>query len=232
LSDEDAAELRDAVNNDWDANPQGARIRFITLPSSGKDYMLYSIHTDNELTLSMIFAGTTPLRVIRQQGQKLIAALESIPDVVVEEAPAPEVVEAESAPQESALVPLAPQVDEALLNPYTYVWLLRDAEGQLTEAVAQSIMSGLRIQLRESGWSIRTLQVHEDFVYLYAGVPGETPPHEIMRDLKRRSAEIAHAQNSDITPQMLWADAYLILTPGRELETEEILEFVNFQRMA
>jgi hypothetical protein len=31
---------------------------------------------------------------------------------------------------------------------------------------------------------------------------------------------------------MLWADAYLILTPGRELETEEILEFVNFQRMA
>jgi hypothetical protein len=63
-------------------------------------------------------------------------------------------------------------------------------------------------------------------------VPGENPPHEIMRDLKRRSAEIAHAQNPDITPQMLWADAYLILTPGRELETEEILEFVNFQRMA
>jgi hypothetical protein len=102
----------------------------------------------------------------------------------------------------------------------------------LSDAVAHAMMSGLKTQLRELGWGIRTLQVHEDFVYLYAGVPGENPPHEIMRDLKRRSAEIAHAQNPDITPQMLWADAYLILTRGRELETEEILEFVNFQRMA
>jgi DNA-binding response OmpR family regulator len=230
LSNEDAGELRDAVNNDWDANSDGARIRFITLPSSGKDYMLYSIRTENGFTLSMIFAGTTPLRVIRQQGHKLIAALESIPETQIEEmaASVPEPVEV----VESSLVPVETPIDEAILNVYTYVWLLHEPEGRLSDAVAHAMMSGLKTQLRELGWGIRTLQVHEDFVYLYAGVPGENPPHEIMRDLKRRSAEIAHAQNPEITPQMLWADAYLILTPGRELETEEILEFVNFQRMA
>jgi len=229
LSNEDASELRDAVNSDWDANAEGARIRFITLPSSGKDYMLYSIRTENSFTLSMIFAGTTPLRVIRQQGQKLIAALESMPEAQIEEIapPAPEQTET----VEDALVPVEP-LDETVVNVYTYVWLLREVEGRLSDAVAHAMMSGLRTQLRELGWSIRTLQVHEDFVYLFAGVPGDNPPHEMMRDLKRRSAEIAHAQDTDITPQMLWADAYLILTPGRELETEEILEFVNFQRMA
>jgi len=232
LSDEDASELRDAVNNDWDANPEGARIRFITLPSSGKDYMLYSIRTENGFTLSMIFAGTTPLRTIRQQGQKLIAALESIPEILVEEAPPEAISELSESPDASAIVPVETPLDESMLNVYTYVWLLREPEGRLNDAVAQTIMAGLKIQLRELGWSIRTIQVHEDFVYLFAGLPGENPPHEMMRDLKRRSAEIAHAQNPDITPQMLWADAYLILTPGRELEIEEILEFVNFQRMA
>jgi CheY-like chemotaxis protein len=231
LSIEDANELRDTIHNDWDANAEGARIRYVTLPSSGKDYMLYSIRTDNNLTLSMIFAGTTPLRVIRQQGHKLIAALESIPDIPVEEAPPEVMPEMVETPESAALVPVETYVDETLLNAYTYVWLLRDPNGHLNDGAAQAIMSGLNIQLRELGWSIRELQVQEDYVYLYAGVPGENPPHEVMRELKRRSAEIAHAQNPDITPQMLWADAYLILTPGRELPTEEILEFVNFQRM-
>jgi REP element-mobilizing transposase RayT len=224
LSEDDTLELRDAINNDWDANPEGARIRFISLPSSGKDYMLYSIRTDGDLTLSMVFAGTTPLRVIRQQGQRLIAALESIPDAI-EAVPVVEVVP-------SQIVPVEPAIDESLLNAYSYVWLLNDPEAHITDAVAQAIIAGLNIQLKERGWKINDLQVHEDFVYLYAALPGETPSHEIMRDLKRRSADIAHAQNPDLTPQMLWADAYLILAPGRELQTEEILEFINFQRMA
>jgi DNA-binding NarL/FixJ family response regulator len=224
LSPEEMTELRQGIGDDWDANEEGARIRFITLPGSGKDYMLYSIRTEADLTLSMVFAGTTPLRVIRQQGQRLIDALASMPEIV-EEAP---VAETSEAAESAALVP----VDESLLNGYSYVWLLRDSDAQLSDAVAQAIIAGLTTQLRELGWKIHTLEVHEDFVYLYAGVPGEAPSHEIIRDLKRRSAEIAHAQNPDLTPQLLWADAYLILAPGRELQTEEILEFINFQRMA
>jgi CheY-like chemotaxis protein len=220
LSEQDTIELRDTINNDWDANPEGARIRFITLPSSGMDYMLYSIRTDGDLTLSMIFAGTTPLRVIRQQGQRLIAALESIPEVMAEE------------PEPVQIVPVETPIDETQLSAYSFVWLMRNPESHITDAVAQAMMAGLSIQLRERGWKLNSLQVHEDFVYLFAGVPGETSSHEIMRDLKRRSADIAHAQDSDLTPQMLWADAYLILAPGRELQTEEILEFINFQRMA
>jgi REP element-mobilizing transposase RayT len=87
------------------------------------------------------------------------------------------------------------------------------------------------MQLNEQRWQIQSLYVGEDHVYLLAGVPGETPAHYIMRDLKRRSADIAHAADPDLTPQMLWADSYLILAPGRELSPEEIQDFINFQRM-
>ena len=228
LSDEDTLELRDVINNDWDANPDGARIRFITLPSSGKDYMLYSIRTDADLTLSMIFAGTTPLRVIRQQGHRLAAALESIPDVVAEQMPFVETEVSES----DAIVPIESRAEEAVRNPHSYIWLLNDPESQLTDAMAQAMIAGLTTQLSERGWKIHDLQIHEDFVYLYGDIPGESPSHEIIRDLKRRSSEIAHAQNLNITPQMLWADAYYVLTPGRDLHIEEIQEFINFQRMA
>lgn len=217
LSPEDILELRDVVANDWQSNSDGARFRFIRLPSSGKDYMLYSIQTTGELTLSMIFAGTTPLRVIRHQAQRLARALESVPE------PAPEEPVQEPAP----LVP----VETITYNTYACVWLLRDPQDRLSDAVAQAIIAGLTIQLQEQNWKIHSLQVHEDFVYLLADVPGEKPPHEIIRDLRRRSAEIAHTQAAELTPQMLWADSYYILTPGRELQTEEILEFINFQRM-
>jgi DNA-binding NarL/FixJ family response regulator/REP element-mobilizing transposase RayT len=219
LLQEDAMELNQAVANDWDANPEGARVRFITLPSSGKEYMLYSIRTENNLTLSMIFAGSTPLRVIRQQGQRLAQALESVPEVV-EEPPAPE------PPPAAAIVP-APDVPIAT---YAYLWMLHDPDGPLDENARQAISAGLTKQLRERGWIVNSLQVEEDYVYLLADVPGETPSQEVMRDLKQRSADLVHAVNPDVEADRLWADGYFILTPGRALAVEEIQEFINFQR--
>ncbi|MBI5670466.1 MAG: transposase [Chloroflexi bacterium] len=225
LAPEDTAELLHFITTQDESPAEGARFRFVSLPSSGKDYMLYSIQTTGSLLLSMIFAGTTPLRVIRRQAHKLVEALESVPEVQLVEVQPVEAV----APEPEPLPP--PPVEPVVTNAYACVWLLRDPDDYLSDAVAQSIIAGLSIQLQEQGWLIHTLQVHEDFVYLLADVPGERPPHDIIRELKRRSADIAHAQNPDLTPQMLWADSYLVLTPGRELQTEEILEFINFQRM-
>ncbi len=228
LSQVDALELRDVIHNDWDVGGEGARLRFISLPSSGKDYMLYSIRTVNELVLSMIFAGTTPLRVIRQQGQRLIEALESIPESALEEAvpPAPQV----DTHQPAAITPVqtAPPV---ILDDYAYVWLLRDPAQRLSDSVSHAISTGLTTQLNEQRWHIQALEVDESYVYLLAGVPGEAAPHEIIDDLQRRSAEIAATQDDTLMPANLWADSYLVLTPGREMSREEIQEFIDFQRM-
>ncbi len=217
---EEIDELRDAIADDWDAGTTEARIRFITAQGSGKDYMLYSRRTEDDFTLSLIFAGTMPLRDIRRQGQRLVDALLSVPE-------APLVVEPEPLLVKAAL----PVVDAGMMTPYAWVWLMRDPKSRLDQAVSQAIVAGLNIQLREQRWQICNLQAHEDYVYLLAEIPGEQPGYQIVRDLKRRSAEIAHAQNPAYAPESLWSDSYLVVTPGRELDIEEIQQFINFERM-
>lgn len=218
LSNEDVLELRDTIQNDWSADAQGARLRFVTLPSSGKEYMLYSTLTVDGLVLSMIFTGTTPLRLIRQQGQRLTQALQTVP---------------EPTPQPTSLTaePAAIVEDTLTREAYAFVWLLRDPNQRLNRSIARSITAGLTIQLQELGWRILNIQANENYIYLLAEVPGEEPAHRIVRDLKQRSADIAYAQDQSFTPQMLWDDSYLVLTPGRELTLEEIHEFINFQQL-
>ncbi len=220
MPQEEVEELRGAIADDWDAAPGEVRIRFITAEDSGKDYMLYSRRTEDDFTLSLIFAGTTPLRDIRRQGKRLVDALLSVPEMP----PA-------TMPEETRVKAVEPVADGATRTPYACVWLLRDPKAHLDDAVSQAITSGLNVQMREKQWTIQSLQVHEDYVYMLADVPGEEPAYKIIRDLKRRSAEIAHAQNAAYTPDGLWADSYLIVTPGRELDVEEIQQFINFDRM-
>ena len=79
LEPNEVEEIRDEIADDWDADSNGSRVRFVTLESSGKDYMLYSRRTVGDFTLSMIFAGDTALRDIRRQGKRLLDALEAVP---------------------------------------------------------------------------------------------------------------------------------------------------------
>jgi REP element-mobilizing transposase RayT len=51
------------------------------LPSSGRDYMIHSRRTEDGFTLSLIFAGNMPLRIIRNQSDKLLRALSTIPEL-------------------------------------------------------------------------------------------------------------------------------------------------------
>ena len=219
LSQEDTIELQNAIHNDWGTGGDGARLRFITLPSSNKEYMLYSTGTEDDLILSMIFAGTTPLRVIRQQGQRLVKALGEVP---------------ENQPT-NAIIPTprreVQESTEETLEPNAYVWLVRDPDQRLSSAVAHSISAGLMTQLSEMRWKIEQLQVQEEYIYLLANVPSETPSYTVIRELKQRAATIAQKQDSNLEVQDLWADSYLVLSPGRELAPDEIQEFVDFQRI-
>lgn len=219
LSQEDTLELRRMVQDDWEADANGARVRFITLPSSGKEYMLYSIRSEDGLTLSMIFEGTTPLRTIRKQGQRLIEALQAVPPTTLPEIAVMDTVAPVALP------------DPGPFEAYAFVWMLREPDTFLTESVAQALTSGLTTQLRELRWKIQTLEIRDEYVYLLADVPGERSSNEIILDLKQRSAEIVRTQDAGTNLQLLWADSYLILAPGRPLDADEIMEYIHFQRM-
>jgi CheY-like chemotaxis protein len=78
LPREDIEAMRGQLEIDWNAEGDKSRIRFITLPDSGTDYMLFTCQTSSGHTLSMIFGGLTPLHVIRRQGKRLSEALAAV----------------------------------------------------------------------------------------------------------------------------------------------------------
>ncbi len=119
MAEEEFNDLRDLIADDWDAQPGGGRIRFLTAPGSGIDYMLYSRRTEDDLTLSLIFAGTMPLRDIRRQGQRLINALLSVPEV-------PEATVMSKPVTDKTLVAPPAAGDVIVRTPYACVWLLHD----------------------------------------------------------------------------------------------------------
>jgi REP element-mobilizing transposase RayT/CheY-like chemotaxis protein len=222
MAREDIEALRQLFHDEWTVPAGGGvKMKFFTLESSGRDYMLYGRRTEHDLCLWLIVPGSTHLADIKAQSRKLIEALQSVPETPPE--------------------PIAP--DEAVAavetaverQPYAYVWTLRDPAARLAPPVAQAIRSGMRVQLGERAWQIDEIRAEDDFVYILAQVPDDTPPYEVIRDLKRRSAEIvreiARRQNQRLDPASLWADSYLIVTPGRPLDMEEIQEYIRFERM-
>lgn len=247
---EDIEDLRTVIADDWTAGVDKARIRFITLPSSGKDFMLYSKGTVGGFTLSMVFAGTKQLRVIRRQGARLIDALEATPEVfapfeepVLDSPPAV----ADETP-DIGIVPLSPQevvdsnsdevsivletveaVDVGPKLPFTFIWLVDDPDVQLSEYLAKKLVFWLEMQLNSLHWTIHKLDVHQDFIYMNADIPGDLSPATLTRNLMERSQKIALSEDDEL-PENLWADAYLVLTPGREMTDREVQRFLNFAR--
>jgi DNA-binding NarL/FixJ family response regulator/REP element-mobilizing transposase RayT len=217
LSRTDVLELRDHLNRNWRGAREDALLQPARLPSSGKEYLMYSILTEDNLVLSMIFAGKTPLGVIRQQTIKLASALKSVEKIVPAPAAAP-----------VAIVPSGPPISR---EPFSYVWLVRDPEVRLSKAVIQSINVGLLTQLEELQWQIKALQVAEDFIYLHADVPADLTINKAIQNLKERSASITVKQDPTLRADDLWADSYLVVSPGRDISPQEIRGFIEFQRI-
>ena len=265
---EDIHELGEGIGNDWDAQPGEARIRFVTLSSSGQDFMIHTRHTEHDFVLSMIFAGNMQLRAMRLQSDRLLEALRTIPalgegeeEQVAErslvddlqerelralEEEAAQVVEAAiestQAIEEEHGTGLAATFDEmpqlptpdfaGPLTAYTFLWVIRDDQDSIQTQTAQILSRELERQLTEMGWQVENLQIHEDYAYLLADVPGDAPSYEIVNDLKMRSAAILQVIHKAIDPARFWADSYCVLAPGREMDTEEIQRYINFACMS
>jgi REP element-mobilizing transposase RayT len=81
LPDLDITQIRQLLAEDGDAQPDEARLKFITIPISGQEYMVYSRLAAGGYTLAMVFGGSIPLRAMRKQSDRLIGALQSVPEI-------------------------------------------------------------------------------------------------------------------------------------------------------
>lgn len=205
--------LRRVIADDWAAQGDQSRVRFIRLPDGSADYMLYSRGTINDFCLTLIFSGGRQLREIRQQGESLLNALAAAP----------------ATPSESQATADSAPAPEPATQPFSFVWLLADPDLPLPKLVAHQLLFWLELQLNGLGWTIHRLDVHGDFIYLYADVPGGASPDALIRDVMERSRQIACAEDQAL-PQDLWADAYLVLQPGRDISNRELGRFLQFAR--
>ena len=215
---EDFRDLRAAIGDDWSAPSDQSRIRYIQLPRSRGDYMIFSRATDADHSLSMIFGGDKRLREIRRQGERMLSALAAAPG-----ADAPEM--AIGSPRGEA----EPAADADARQPFVFVWLVSDRTWLLNKSVAEQLVFWLEVQLNSLDWKISRLDVHQDFIYLSADVPGHRPPEQLMRLVMERSRQIARSEDQAL-PADLWADAYLVLQPGRDMSESELQSFLQFAR--
>lgn len=206
--------LRRIIADDWAAESSQSRIRFIKLPESALDYMLYSRASVGDFTLTMVFAGGRQLRDIRRQGDRMLRALDSSP---VSDSPPSEAKATE------------PPAKSDARQPFAFVWLVDDPARLLRQQVAEQLVFWLEVQLNSLNWEIRRLDVHHDFIYLCADVPGRASPDALVRTVMDRARQIACSEDRSL-PQDLWADAYLVLQPGRDMSDRELQRFLQFAR--
>lgn len=206
--------LRRQIADDWTAKSGQSRIRFVNLPEDKLDYMLYSRASVADHALTMIFAGGRQLRDIRRQGERMLSALDA--------APADDATQMEFDEPDSAA-----EADER--QPFAFVWLLDDSTRRLQKPVAEQLVFWLEVQLNSMNWNIRRLDVHQDFIHLCADVPGGASPDALVRAVMDRARQIACSEDSSL-PRQLWADAYLVLQPGREMSERELQRFLQFAR--
>ncbi len=215
LSLEQFRAIRSCIVDDWSAQDQQSRIRFIKVRKSGADYMLCSRGTVGGHTLTMIFAGGKQLQEIRRQGNRMLNALAGVH--------AGEAPPVEDQPGEL----ISDSADSR--TPIAFVWMVADPALLLRRSVAEQLVFWLEVQLNALNWRVHRLDVHQDFIYLHADAPGRASPESLIRTVMDRSRSIACSEDKAL-PDELWADAYLVLQPGRELSERELRNFLQFAR--
>ena len=223
LQPDDLKALRKAINDDWTAEQNRSRLRFITLPDDGGHFMVYSKGTLDDLTLSLVFAGSQSLSAINSQGDRMLQAMAQVPAVDAK-------TEAEDSHSKATLsLTDVPDSAAGSTQALTFVWLVANTAIPLSQNVAKQLVFWLEVQLNNLGSTVRRIDVHQNFVYLVADFPQGAGPDQVAKDLMARSARIARSEDQSL-PQELWADAYMVLQPGRDLDMRELQGFLSFVR--
>ena len=207
-------ELRHAIADDWAAEADQSRIRFIKLPSGEAEYMLCTRESLGGHCLTLIFAGDKSLRDIRLQGERMLRAIEAAQE--------------SDKGAETVDIAQAPPAAESM-QPFAFVWLVADPTLALRKSLAEQLVFWLEVQLNSLNWTVHRLDAHQDFIYLFADVPSRASPDVLARAVMERARKIACSEDRGL-PEDLWADAYLVLQPGRDMDERELRNFLRFAR--
>ncbi len=248
LPEDAITRLFNTVDNAWRTSPAAsdALIRYIALPDAG-EFLLYSTRVEADMTLSMVFGASTPLRTIRRQARRLSESLNLMPELP--EAPAartrprrPEGLAArldsvaEVAVQAEAEAPAESAVVEADMGPYvsyTCLWAPHDSRLELRGEFADSLGDWIEDAVAADRWRLEALNVQTDYVLVSVDVPQTVRPDQAIAHLMAETAQRSAEEFPDLAyGQPLWADGYYFITPPRDLTDREIVRFLALQRQS
>lgn len=207
--------IRGVIADDWAADGGQSRIRFVKSPETESEFMLCTRSTVGGHCLTLVFAGSKHLRDIRLQGDRMLRALADAPENG-DLAGVDDGADTESVTSDAR-------------QPFAFVWMVADPALALRKELAEQLVFWLEVQLNSLNWRVHRLDVHQDFIYLYADVPARASPEYLARTVMERSRKIACSEDSAL-PADLWADAYLVLQPGRDMGERELRDFLQFAR--
>jgi len=236
---------------DWSETTANDRIQYGSLPSSGQDILIYSTPTVGDLTLSLIFVGAQKLATIRRQASRVSDALDALPDITSTLAPVdidappielpdeykPHIQELPIEPepileQELDSIPI-PTKDWGPRLGYTFLWLVEDPDQfPIDDTMKPLLLNFIKLQYQQQGWLIEHVDIQDDYMSLYAEIPGEDPSTDIIRDVMRLTGDLMRGHYKLDENTYVWSDSYLVLMPARELEIEEIQSFIHFARIS
>jgi CheY-like chemotaxis protein/REP element-mobilizing transposase RayT len=248
LPEEAIARLLRTVDAAWRTSPAAsdALIRYIALPDAG-EFLLYSTRVEANMTLSMVFGASTPLRTIRRQARRLSESLNLLPELP--EAPAartkprrPEGFEARldavaevevQAESEPPPLSAASESDPGPYASYTCLWMPHDSRLELRGEFADSLGDWLEDAVGAERWRLEALDVQTDYVLLSVDVPQTMRPDQAIARLMAVTAQRSAEEFPDLAfGQPLWADGYYFVTPPRDLTDREITRFLALQRQS
>ncbi len=198
-------------------------------------YLLYSTRTVENLTLSLLFHGDAPMRVIRQVARQLHEAMARVPEA----APATELPtlpeRSEDVPEAAQTLPSRPTdlrppqgLREAAAQkpapPLVFTLALLPAAPPLGDDLAPLLPRCFAEAAAEVGWQVEDVEVQPTHVSLQVSIPPEVAPASAAERLIRETTE-------RIGGAALWLDACYIITPARSLTQRELAEFAEYARL-
>ncbi|MBI5931710.1 MAG: response regulator [Chloroflexi bacterium] len=244
-------EIIQAVLMAWHREGENnTRMRYIHLEGYGQ-CLLFSVRSVDDLTLTLVFSGDLPVRIIRRQVAQLTEALMLVPektappetetpstppeDVSIEEE-APASITQHSRPTDlkapaglREVVATPPTREPGSYAGYACLWLLQAPNIRLVD-YGEPLSYWLQKVATEQDWDFVDVRVGEFWVNAHIEIPVKAQPAEMMEIVMRETSRYlleAVGQDPD-TYESVWASSYSITAPGRLLEPQAIERFIRY----
>ncbi len=245
-------EIVQAVLTAWHRDGENnTRMRYIHLEGYGQ-CLLFSVRSVDDLTLTLVFSGDLPVRMIRKQVAQLTEALMLVPEKTgqpeeIHVPPAQAEVNPATVITEDVPTQLSRPTDlkapaglrEVVVGPavrepgsyagYACLWLLQAPNIRLVD-YGEPLSYWLQKVATEQDWDFVDVRVGEFWVNVHIEIPVKAQPAEMMELLMGETNRYlleAIGQDPDVYGSV-WASSYSITTPGRLLEPEAIERFIRY----